>query len=181
MTRSRSLVIICALAASCAGPGSTPAQAGRPACLLHIQGRLGEHCRILDLAVPWKTSKGGSPFDFTADVSDDVGLDRLRRAWGALQRLPEGRAVTIEGASETIKAWRRGGYLVLEPQRPEQDDVSHVKIPDYIVTTILAHDGRLTDEDIDHLVRERGKVTLVRVNSERGQLSVWVDRSTGEL
>jgi hypothetical protein len=181
MIRSRSFVVTCVLAASCAGLGTIPAHAGRQTYLLHVQGRLGEGSRVLDLAVPWRTSKGGSPFDFTADVADDVGLDRLRKAWGALQRLPEGRAVTIETSCETIRAWRRGGYLVLEPHRGEETGVARVKIPDYIVTTILAHDGRLTDEDIDRLVRERGKVTLVKVNSEKGALSVWVDRSTGDL
>lgn len=181
MIRSRSFALTCVLAASCAGLAPASAHAGRPTYLLHVQGRLGESSKLLDLAVPWKPSKGGSPFDFTADVSGDVGLDRLRRAWGALQRLPEGQAVTIETSSETVSAWRRGGYLVLEPHRREGTDVAHVKIPDYIVTTILAHDGRLTDEDIDQLVRERGKVTLVKVNSEKGGLSVWVDRSTDDL
>jgi hypothetical protein len=181
MMRSRSLVLTLALAASCAGLSPAMAHATRHGYLLHIQGRLGEGSRVLDLAVPWKTSKGGSPFDFTADVADDVGLDRLRKAWGALERLPQGQVVTIETHSETVSAWRRGGYLVLEPHRREGTDVSHVKIPDYNVTTILAHDGRLTDEDIDHLVRERGKVTLVKVNSEKGDLSVWIDRSTDDL
>ena len=181
MIRSRSILLTCVLAAGCAGLVANPAHAGRPAYLLHIQGRFGAGSHSLDLAVPWKTSKGGSPFDFTADVSDNVGLDRLRRAWSTLQHLPEGRDVAIETSSETVRAWRRGGYLVLEPHRRDESEVCRVKIPEYIVTTILAHEGRLTDEDIDHLMHERGKVTIVKVNSEKGELSVWVDRSTADI
>lgn len=181
MIRARTFLLTGVLLACCAGFGPPPAHAGRPTYLLHIQGGLGGHGKLLDIAVPWKVSKGGSPFDFTTDVSDDVGLDHLRRTWSALQHVPEGKAVTIETSSESISAWRRGGYLVLEPQRDEDHDVSRVKIPDYIVTTILAHDGRLTDEDIDHLVREHGKVTIVKVASEKGELSVWVDRPGGDI
>jgi hypothetical protein len=180
MMRSRFLALTCAVAIGCAGPVLASAHAARGGYLLHVQGRLGESGHALDLAVPWSTSKGGSPFDFTTDVSDDVALDRLRKAWAVLERAPEGQVVQIETHSETMKAWRRGGYLVLEPHRREDSDVSHVKIPDYIVNSILAHDGRLSDEDIERLVRDRGKVTLVKISSEKGDLSVWIDRSTSD-
>ena len=85
--------------------------------------------------------------------------------------------MTIETRSETIRAWRQAGQLVLEP-RPDSGDDHHsrIKIPDYIVNTILDHDGRLTDRDLERLVRERGRVTLVKVNSDAGGVTVWMDR-----
>jgi len=178
MIRAPRFVLVTLLVACCAGLLPAAAQAGRSRYLLHIQGRLGEHAHLLDLAIPWKPDKGGSPFDFTTDVSDAVTLDRLRKTWSALQRVPEGTEVEVQTSSEKLSAWKRGGYLVLEPHRAEGGGLTRVKIPDYIVNTILAHDGRLTDEDIDHLARERGKVTIVRVISEKGELSVWVDKDT---
>ena len=67
---------------------------------------------------------------------------------------------------------------VLEPRHPDRDDHhSRIKIPDYIVNAILDHDGRLTDRDLERLVRERGRVTLVKINSDQGGASVWMERA----
>jgi hypothetical protein len=146
---------------------------------LHIQGHLGFGVRALDIEVPWDSSKNGSPFDFTADAADDVGLDHLRWVWSRLQTVPEGRKVNFETESETIRAWRSAGYLVLEP-RPRDDGDNHhaiIRIPDYIVNTILENDGRLTNRDIERLARERGKVTIVKISSDVGGCSVWLDHA----
>lgn len=93
--------------------------------------------------------------------------------------MPEGRTVTIETRTESIRASRWAGYLVLEPQpRDGRDDHNaRIEIPDYIVRTIVNSDGRLTDRDLERLVRERGKVTLVKVKSDVGGVAVWMDRS----
>jgi hypothetical protein len=178
-SRSRTLAFALALATSGAVVLAEAAAAGRAAYQVHIQGRIGEGSKVLDVTVPWTPDKGGSPFDFTTDVSDDLALERLRKAWNTLQHLPPGTEVTIESDSETLRASRRGGYLVLEPHPDEQSDNTRIKIPDYIVNTILTRNGRLTDEDIARLVRDRGKVTLVKLVSAKGALDVWVGRSTG--
>ena len=179
MIRAHSLLVVGVLALACAGLGPSPARACSRAYRLHVQGHLGSGGRVLDLDVPWDSNRVGSPFNFTADASEDVGLDRLRWAWSALQRMPEGQTVTIDTRSESIRAWRVAGYLVLEPHHNSQEDDHHsrIKIPDYIVNAILDNDGRLTERDIDRLARQRGKVTLVKVNSDQGGVSVWVGRA----
>ena len=178
MIRARFLLVVGALAAFGAGIGSSAAGAGSHAYRLHVQGHLGSGSRVLDIDVPWDSDKASSPFNFTADACDDISVCRLRRAWAKLQTMPEGQTVTVQGRSESIQASRQPGYLVLEPRRDDQDDHhSRIKIPDYIVNTILDHDGRLTDRDIERLAQDRGKITLVKVNSDQGGVTVWMNRA----
>ena len=180
MTRAHSLLALGVLVLVGSGLGSSVAAARSHSYRLHVQGHLGSSTDVLDINVPWDSGKAGSPFNFTSDACDDIALDQLRWAWTALQRIPEGRAVTIETRSESIRAWRNAGYLVLEPHHPNQDDHhSRIKIPDYIVNAIIDNNGRLTERDIDRLARQRGKVVLVKVNSDQGGLSVWVSRAEG--
>jgi hypothetical protein len=167
-----------AFAALGLGFAAAPSAAGTHRHQLHIEGALGSGEHALGLVVPWESGHGGSPFDFTGDVDHgDLGVERLRRAWTALQHLPEGQAVTIETRSEPIRATREGGYLVLEPHPGEDLDRSRIKIPDYIVNAVIAHDGRLTNDDINGLLETRGTVTLVKIKSRKGDLSVWIDRA----
>jgi len=160
------------------GVGPPTAGADSSPYRLHVQGHLGSGRAAIDLDVPWESGKAGSPFNFTEGAFDDMTLERLRWAWSALQRVPEGRAVTIATRSESIRASRWAGYLVLEPLR--EDHHSRIKIPDYIIEAILDNDGRLTDRDLERLVRERGKVTLVKVNSDEGGATVWMDRARSD-
>ncbi|TMQ48714.1 MAG: hypothetical protein E6K72_12810 [Candidatus Eisenbacteria bacterium] len=178
MMRARFLVAMGVLVV--VGCSGNPPRAGADTSpyRLHIQGHLGCGLRALEIEVPWDSDKSGSPFNFTADASDDIDLDRLRWAWAALQKLPEGRTVTFHTGSETIRASSWAGFLVLEPRHLDRDDHhSRIKIPDYIVNAILDHDGRLTDRDLERLVRERGRVTLVKINSDQGGASVWMERA----
>jgi len=180
MMPARLLLVVGVLAVLGAGIGGSKADGSTRAYRLHVQGRLGSGGRMLDIDVPWDSNKAGSPFNFTADDCGDVALERLRWAWAALQRLPEGQTLTIQTRSEWIRASRLAGYLVLEPRRDDRDDHhSRIKIPDCIVNTILDHDGRLTEGDIERLARERGKITLVKVNSDVGGITVWMDRARG--
>jgi len=179
MKRARFLVAVGVLATIACLAGTPPASADPSPYRLHVQGHLGSGLKAIDIEVPWDSDHGGSPFDFTADASDDIDLARLRWAWTALQKLPEGRTLTFDTGSETIRASRRDGYLVLEPRRPDRaDHHSRIKIPDYIVNAILDNDGRLTDRDIEQLVRERGRITLVKINSDMGGGSVWLERAS---
>ncbi len=152
--------------------------AARESYLLHVQSHQRSGGRAVDIQVPWNARKAGTPFQFTKDSCDDVSLERLRAAWTALMAAPEGRRVTIETRSESIKAWRHRGYLMLEPRDRGRADAhpSRIAIPGYIVNTILDHDGRLTPAEVARLARERGKVTLVAVDSEEGGVTVWIDR-----
>jgi len=180
MTRARfffAVAILMAVGAGMMPPGAT---ADSHPYRLHVQGRLGSaHSSAVDIDVPWDSDKKGSPFDFTADACDDLQLEALRSTWTTLKKSPEGRTVRIENKSETMLASRSAGFLVLEPLPAEDKDDHHtrVKIPDYIVNTIIDNDGRLTDRDIERLLHERGKVTLVKINSDQGGLSVWIDRA----
>jgi len=177
MSRARFLLAVGAVALLGAGLGSSVADAGHRACRLHVEGHLASGSRMLDIDVPWDSDKGGSPFNFT-DSCNDIAFGRLARAWTKLQTMPEGRTVTIESTSESILAWRQAGYLVLEPQHNQDDHHSRIKIPDYIVNTMVDHDGRISQRDIERLASERGKVTLVKVSSDQGDLSVWVGAAT---
>jgi len=177
MVRARFLLAVGVTALLGAGLGSSVASAGHRSCRLHVEGHLASGSRMLDIDVPWDSNKGGSPFNFT-DSCNDIAFGRLARAWTKLQSMPDGRTVTIDSPTETILAWRQAGYLVLEPQHNQDDHHSRIKIPDYIVNTIVDHDGRLTQRDIERLVSERNKVTLVKVSSDQGDLSVWVGSTT---
>src|SRR5262249_43547975 len=116
-------------------------------------------------------------FNFTEDDCHDMDLERLRGAWTVLQRVPEGRVVTIDNGSETIRAYRSMGELVLEPHRESGNDHhSRIKIPDYIVNAFLDDDGRLPDDDIRRLAKDHGKITLVKVNSDLGGVTVWMNQ-----
>jgi hypothetical protein len=177
MLRVRSFLALGILAVLGSGVGPSTAGAEPSAFRLHVQGHSGTGS-VVNIDVPWDSGKAGSPFNFTAEACDDIAPERLRWAWAALQRAPEGRRVTIETRDESILASRWAGYLVLEPQRDNRNEHhSRIKIPDYIVDTILDHDGRLAGRDIERLVRERGKVTLVKVNSDLGGVTVWLDRA----
>ena len=176
MMRARFQLVLGVLVVLGAVTGSTIAGASPHSYRLHVQGRLSSGAPSLDIDVPWDSNHGGTPFDFTGDACHDLALGRLRWAWATLQRMPEGRTVTIDTGSETIRAWRQAGHLVLEPRHDTRDDHhSRIKIPDYIVNTILEHDGRLTHRDIERLARERGRITLVKVNSDVGGVTVWMD------
>ena len=85
--------------------------------------------------------------------------------------------MTIQTRSGSIQASKRAGYLVLMPRRRDDRDDHHsrVAIPDYIVNAVLDHDGRLSRHDVVSLVHDRGKVTLVKMNSDVGSMKVWLD------
>ncbi len=158
---------------------SVSSAAGRSDYTLHVRAENGD-ARGIDLSLPWKSSHGGSPFDFTASSGDEITIAKLRFAWAALHQIPEGQPVTITTRGDKMKATRLAGYLVLEPQPPARHHRTRIKIPDYIVDAVLAHDGRLTDEDLDHLLTDRGKITLVKVNSSEGGVNVWIGRTSDD-
>jgi hypothetical protein len=147
--------------------------------LLHLRIAAGEHDHLVDLAVPWEREHGGSPFDFTDSGKDKVGVERLRAAWTALHRLPEGQSVTINEDGDLTRASRRGGYLVLEPKDRDNDGDARIRIPDGIVEALLRRDGRLDDADIEALLERHGKVTLVSIVSRKGGVDVWIEREAG--
>jgi hypothetical protein len=159
--------------------GNAMAAADSGVLRLHVEGYSGSGKPALNLDLPWKPDESKSPFDFTGNACDDIGLERLREAWSSLQRLPEGRTVTIETRSESIRASRSAGYLVLMPSyRDDRDDHhSRMAIPDYIVNAILDHDGELSNRDVGRLLQERGKITLVKMKSDAGNMTVWIDHS----
>jgi hypothetical protein len=177
--RARFLLVLGVVTALGHGMSPPAAHAGSRGFRLHIQGHMGSGASAVDIDVPWDSDKHESPFDFTADACDGVALDRLRATWSALQKVPEGTTMTMRTDSETMLASRSAGFLVLEPIREDDKDDHHtrVKIPDYIVKSILDHDGKLTNRDLEKLVHDRGKVTLVKINSDQGGLSVWIDRA----
>jgi hypothetical protein len=179
MARARFLIAAAVLALIAHPTVPSNAAAEPSPYRLHVQGHMGFGVRAIDIEIPWDSSKNGSPFDFTADASDDIGLERLRWVWSRLQTVPEGRKVTFETDSESIRAWREAGYLVLEPHHLDDRDDHHarIRIPDYIVNTVLDNDGRLTNRDIERLARDRGKVTLVKISSDVGGCSVWLDHA----
>ena len=178
MVRISCFAAVGLLAALASGLGPSTAHAKSAALRLHVQGHLGSSASAIDVDVPWDSDQRRSPLDFTGEACDEVALVRLRSAWSELRKAPVGRTVTIDTESESIRASRWGGHLVLEPLHHDGQDDHHtrIKIPDYIVNAILDHDGRLTDHDIERLVSEHGKVTLVKVSSDLGGVSVWVDR-----
>ena len=131
MKRARFLVAAGVLATIACSAGTPPAGADPSPYRLHVQGHFGHGLKTVDIEVPWDSDHNSSPFDFTADASDDIDLERLRWAWAALQKVPEGRTLTFDTGSETIRASSRDGYLVLEPRRPDRDDHHvRIKIPD---------------------------------------------------
>ena len=178
MIRTKFLFAVGLVTIFALGAGSAIAAADTGALRLHVRGDSGSGEPVLDLALPWNPDESKSPFDFNGSACDDIGLDRLREAWSALQRLPEGETVTIETRSESIRASRKSGYLVLMPRYRDDRDNHHsrVAVPDYIVSAILDHDGKLTGRDVGRLVRRHGKITLVKMNSDIGNMMVWVDR-----
>src|SRR5690242_3590093 len=139
MIRTRVFASVGLLAVVSLASGPRTASAEPHALRLHVEGHLGSGGSALDLVLPWDSDEGRSPFDFTHDACDDLGLERLRWAWSELGRLPEGQSVTIQTESESIRGWKEAGYLVLEPRhRDDRDDHhSRVKIPDYIVNAFL--------------------------------------------
>ena len=160
------------------GPGPSVAAARSDDLRLHVEGYSGSGASVLNLALPWDSNEKKSPFDFTENECEALSIERMRWAWSALRDQPEGRTVTIETHSGSILASKRGGYLVLVPHQRDRDDHhSRVAIPDYIVNAVLEHDGRLSNQDVGRLVRERGKITLVKMNSDVGSMKVWLDRS----
>ncbi len=180
MSRSRLFLPLAALAATVAACAPSAAWAGRHHSdyTLHVRAE-DANGHGVNLSVPWKSSHGGSPFDFTAKATgDDVDTAKLRWAWATLKQLPEGQPVVITTKHDKIKATRRAGFLVLEPQPAAAHDRARIKIPDYIIEATLAHDGRLTDEDLNDLVVARGKINLVKVTSDDGGVNVWIGRTS---
>src|SRR5512140_1739554 len=111
---------VAALLGASAGPsvvGASP-----HAYRLHVEVYLPSGSRVLNIDSPWEADKDGSPLNFTANAFDGITIDRLRRAWTTLQRMPDGQTVSIETDSESIRAWREAGYLVLEPHRRDRVD-----------------------------------------------------------
>lgn len=175
----RLLVALGFVAILACGPGRATAASDFASLRLHIEGNSDSGDPVLNLDIPWNPDESKSPFDFTKGACQDIGLDRLREAWTALQKMPDGGTVTIETRSESVRASRRGGYLVLMPSYRDDRDNHHARmaIPDYIVNAVLDHDGLLTNSDVGRLVREHGKITLVKMNSDVGNMMVWIDRN----
>jgi len=179
MNASTRVLAVLALAA-CAGIHPVPALAGHDGWTVHVEGRriAGEH--RLDLALPWSPDDGGNLFDFAGDAQGDLGLERLRTVMSALRALPEGRAVTIQTDSDDLRAHLEAGFLVLEPEPRNDRERCRIEIPEDLVRAMLARNGRLTDADIEHLVRADGRVTLVRIHGEKADLKVWIDGGSSE-
>ena len=178
MKRTRFLLALGVLVAlGCRG--GLASAAGSSPYRLHVQGHLGCGLKMVDIDVPWDSEASGSPLDFAAEAGDRIDLERLRWAWAVLRKSREGEPVTFATSSERIRAWRRDGYLVIEPRHLDDrdDHDTRIRIPDYIVDTILNHDGRLTDRDLERLTRDRGKITLVKIDSDAGGASVWMTRN----
>ena len=157
-----------------------PAAARHSGFTLHVRAESTEGHGV-SFSLPWKSNHGGSPFDFTAKASsDNISIEKLRFAWTTLKSLPEGQPVVITTHDGKTRATRQSGFLVLEPQPAAAHSRARIKIPDYIIDTTLAHDGRLTDEDLDQLMTARGKITLVKVSSTDGGVNVWIGRDRDE-
>ncbi len=152
-----------------------PAWAGT-SYLLHLKISDGHRGKGVDIAMPWDVSKGSSPFDFVADTHDRPEMDRLRAAWSMLARMPEGRTVVIHSENGRTRAWRRDGQLVLEPLDDDRHPGTRIRIPAPVVEAVLRRDGRLRTDDLAAILRERGEIGLVDVDSEDARVRVWIDR-----
>lgn len=143
--------------------------------LIHVRIADAGDDSAVEIALPWKRSHGGSPFDFSDD--DDLPVERLRWAWTTLQRMPEGEAVRVTRRDETTRLYRLRGRLVIEPERGPRGESGRITVPGEIVDAILRRDGRLEDRDLEHLLARRGRVDLVTVDGDDGLVRVWIGRS----
>ena len=176
MTRIPHASVLLALFAAALVSVTAPRPAlARSEYLIHVD--IAGQEKSLNVALPWTRDHGGSPFDFTVDRDSDLSMERLRWAWGALRRLPEGEAVTVTKRGEVTRLTRQQGYLVIEDQRSRDRDHGRVHVPDYIVETVIRNDGRLTGADLESLLARRDRVVLVKVEGEDGRVNVWIGRN----
>ena len=183
MLRSRSplgfasaLVLVLALALAAAASASA-----RHPYLLHLKIEGSKPGKSVDVALPWTRGHGGSPFDFSVDHDSDLSVERLRWAWTALQRLPEGETVTITRDGEKTRLSRRAGFLVIEPQPPGDHDHARVRIPGEIVEIVIRRNGRFDDRDVESLLARRDRIDLVRVDSDDARVHVWIGREDDSI
>ncbi|MBI5168668.1 MAG: hypothetical protein HZA61_04180 [Candidatus Eisenbacteria bacterium] len=175
MSTTRSHARTALLAALLSLAAVLPARAGT-SYLLHLKISDGHRGKGVDVAMPWDVSKGSSPFDFVSDTHDRPEIERLRAAWSMLSRMPEGRTVIIHSEKGRTRAWRRDGQLVLEPLDDGEHSGTRIRIPAPVVEAVLRRDGRLRTDDLAAILRERGEIGLVDVDSDDARVRVWIDR-----
>ena len=152
-----------------------PAWAGG-SYLLHLKISDAHRGKGVDVALPWDLSNGSSPFDFVSDSNDRPEIERLRAAWSMLSRMPEGRSVVIHSERGRTRAWRRDGQLVLEPLDDASHEGTRIRIPAPVIEAVLRRDGRLRTDDLAAILRDRGQIGLVDVDSPDSRVRVWIGR-----
>ena len=79
-------------------------------------------------------------------------------------------------ATPSASAWRRDGQLVLEPLDDASHDGTRIRIPAPVIEAVLRRDGRLRTDDLALILRERGRIGLVDVDSPDSRVRVWIGR-----
>lgn len=165
--RLSGLVLIAVLA-------SAAAEAGKSPFYVHVRTKEnGKHG--VDLAFPW-TPKLSSPLHFTQGTID-VDDAHLRDVWRTLRAQPEGYVVTLHDHGEAMRVTREGGYCTFRVSPRHHDKRVIVRVPEYVMETLVGDTATLLSEkDIARVVRERGRVDLVLVDSGDEHVRVWIDQ-----
>ncbi len=146
----------------------------KPSYYLHIRAKEGGKNGV-DIAFPWTPSKGGHPLSFAKDHLDVNDVD-VREVWRTLRSHPEGYVVTLRDRKETTRVTREGGYCTFRVNPRHHEERVIVRVPEMVMDAITAtDDAEITERDVARLVRAKGRLDLVLVDSGRDRVRVWID------
>lgn len=103
-----------------------------------------------------------------------LDLEEMRELWAEVKNSPDMAFVTVEEDDETVKVWKKAGFVYVEVRADDGDEKVDVKIPLAVVDAIFAGDEINLTAAVQALA-ESGGGDLVSVEDGNDRVRVWID------
>jgi len=132
--------------------------------------------RLLTKALPL-IDVGRHVHDQSIQINDHrLSYSELRDIWSELRGGPDMEFVTVEEDDESVKIWKKEGFLYVEAREHHGESVD-VRMPLAVVDAFLGTGDEFDFEAAIGALAEHGEGELVRVDGEDESVRVWIDTS----
>ena len=103
-----------------------------------------------------------------------IDLAEMRELWAEVKDSPDMNFVTVEDDGETVKVWKKKGFVYVEVRGDDGDEQVDVQVPLSVVDAFFA------GEEIDfaaavEALADSGGGDLVTVRDDGDDVRVWID------
>ncbi len=103
-----------------------------------------------------------------------VDLEEMRELWAEVKSSPDMTFVTVEDDGETVKVWKKSGFVYVEVRADDGDESVDVQVPLAVVDAIFAGDEINLTAAVQALA-DSGGGDLVSVHDGSDRVRVWID------